>query len=210
MAQLWEKPLDLQCARPLRRPVGRGARARSPRAYTFVEKKQHGTNPGVTVTDAAGREWHVKQPPHNHQGAEGPVEVVLSRVLSAVGYHQPPVYFLPSFTMTDADRHARRAGRAVPAEDRRARQARRLVVAAEPVRRHAAVSGTARHPADVRQLGSQERQQHALRNEVGRRRGAAVLVRGARSRHRARRDRPPEAEAQRSGSLRARTGSSTA
>jgi hypothetical protein len=29
------------------------------------------------------------------------VEVVLSRVLSAVGYHQPPVYYLPSFTMDD-------------------------------------------------------------------------------------------------------------
>jgi hypothetical protein len=78
-------------------------RAPAPQAtYTFVAKKQHGTNPGVTVTDSRGREWHVKQPPHNHQGAEGPVEVVLSRVLSAVGYHQPPVYFVPSFTMTDA------------------------------------------------------------------------------------------------------------
>ena len=56
----------------------------------------------MTVTDPQGREWHVKQAPHNHQGAEGPVEVVLSRVLSAVGYHQPPVYFVPSFAMTDA------------------------------------------------------------------------------------------------------------
>jgi hypothetical protein len=27
--------------------------------------------------------------------------VVVSRVLSAVGYHQPPVYFLPSFTLGD-------------------------------------------------------------------------------------------------------------
>jgi hypothetical protein len=56
----------------------------------------------VTVRDHLGRQWHVKQPPHNDQGAEGPVEVVLSRVLSAIGYHQPPVYFLPSFTMVDA------------------------------------------------------------------------------------------------------------
>jgi hypothetical protein len=30
------------------------------------------------------------------------VEVTVSRVLSAVGFHQPPVYFLPSFTMTDS------------------------------------------------------------------------------------------------------------
>jgi hypothetical protein len=66
----------------------------------------------VTVRDPLGREWHVKQPPHNDQGAEGPIEVVLSRVLSAVGYHQPPVYFLPSFTLTDtAGTHAEPGGR---------------------------------------------------------------------------------------------------
>jgi hypothetical protein len=67
-----------------------------------VERKKQGTNPGVTVRDAGGREWHVKQPPHNDQGAEGPIEVTLSRVLSAVGYHQPPVFFLPTFSMKDA------------------------------------------------------------------------------------------------------------
>ena len=33
------------------------------------------------------------------QGREGAPEVVVSRVLSALGYHQPPVYFLPSFTV---------------------------------------------------------------------------------------------------------------
>jgi len=78
-------------------------RAPDPRAtYTFIERKQHGTNPGITVRDPQGREWHVKQPPHTEQGAEGPIEVVLSRVLSAVGYHQPPVYFLPSLTVKDA------------------------------------------------------------------------------------------------------------
>jgi len=79
-------------------------RAPDPHAtYTFIERKQHGTNPGITVRDPHGREWHVKQPPHTEQGAEGPIEVVLSRVLSAVGYHQPPVYFLPSLTVKDAN-----------------------------------------------------------------------------------------------------------
>jgi hypothetical protein len=63
---------------------------------------KHGTNPGVTVTDPEGRQWSVKQAPTSDRGAEGPVEVVLSRILSAVGYHQPPVYFMPTFTMTDA------------------------------------------------------------------------------------------------------------
>jgi hypothetical protein len=69
--------------------------------YTFVRNKEHGVNPGVVVRDPAGRVWHVKQSNGQPLGDEGPVEVTLSRVLAAVGYHQPPVYFLPSFTMAD-------------------------------------------------------------------------------------------------------------
>jgi hypothetical protein len=102
MAQLWEKPVDLEARDLYYGPWGR-ERAPSPDAtYTFKAKKQHGTNPGVTVTDPEGREWGVKQAPASDRGAEGPVEVVLSRILSAVGYHQPPVYFMPSFTIADA------------------------------------------------------------------------------------------------------------
>jgi hypothetical protein len=101
LAALWERPSNLETRDLFNGPWG-AERAPDPNAeYTFVRPKQGGVNPGVIVNDALGREWHVKQPPHNHQGAEGPVEVVLSRVLSAVGYHQPPVYFLPSFTMRD-------------------------------------------------------------------------------------------------------------
>jgi len=67
-----------------------------------VRPKSSGVNPGMVVTDPEGREWHVKQGLEHHSGAEGPVEVVLSRVLSAIGYHQPPVYYLPSFSLRDA------------------------------------------------------------------------------------------------------------
>ena len=112
MAQLWEKPLDLETRDLFHGPWGAELAPDPNAVYTFAATKQHGTNPGVTVTDPAGREWSVKQAPHNDQGAEGPVEVVLSRILSAVGYHQPPVYFLPSFTMTDATgTHAEPGGR---------------------------------------------------------------------------------------------------
>jgi hypothetical protein len=107
IAELWQSP-DARGAQPIAtRDLYYGPwgpeRAPDPHAvYTFVDRKQHGTNPGITVLDPQGREWHVKQPPHTDQGAEGPVEVVLSRVLSAVGYHQPPVYFVPSLTVKDA------------------------------------------------------------------------------------------------------------
>ena len=73
MSQLWEKPLDLESRDLYYGPWGL-ERAPDPHAtYTFIGKKQQGTNPGVTVRDPEGREWHVKQPPSNDQGAEGPV-----------------------------------------------------------------------------------------------------------------------------------------
>ncbi|HMF95634.1 MAG TPA: hypothetical protein VKE96_15135 [Vicinamibacterales bacterium] len=113
LAELWQSPDGVGAQSPSQGPVATRdlfygpwgpERAPDPGAvYTFVERKQQGTNPGITVRDPHGREWHVKQPPHTDQGAEGPIEVALSRVLSAVGYHQPPVYFLPSLTVKDAD-----------------------------------------------------------------------------------------------------------
>jgi hypothetical protein len=102
LSALWERPHDLRDQDLFNGPWG-AARAPDPNAvYTYVRPKQGGTNPGVVVQDPAGREWHVKQPPHNDHGEEGPVEVTVSRVLSAIGYHQPPVYFLRSFLMRDA------------------------------------------------------------------------------------------------------------
>ena len=104
MAELWQDPHDI-ATRDLFVGQWSADHAPDPQAvYTFVRTKKGGTNPGVVVRDPRGREWHVKQPPkRSSQGEEGPSEVVLSRVLSALGYHQPPVYFLRSFTMVDGD-----------------------------------------------------------------------------------------------------------
>jgi hypothetical protein len=99
MSELWQRPQDVRSSDLLYGPWGRG-RAPNPSArYRVVGVKDHGTNPGLTVRDPDGRLWSVKQPPHNDQGAEGPIEVVLSRVLSAVGYHQPPVYYVPMLSV---------------------------------------------------------------------------------------------------------------
>jgi hypothetical protein len=101
MDELWREPADL-ATRDLFYGQGGKDRAPDPDAvYTFKERKQQGTNPGVTVLDPEKREWHVKQPPKNDQGAEGPTEVTLSRILWAIGYHQPPEYFLKEFTIVD-------------------------------------------------------------------------------------------------------------
>jgi hypothetical protein len=99
ISELWEEPRDIGAQDLFNGPWG-AAHAPDPDAvYTFIRPKEGGVNPGVVVRDAVGREWHVKQPHRGGLGDEGPVEVVLSRVLSGLGYHQPPVYFLRSFAM---------------------------------------------------------------------------------------------------------------
>jgi hypothetical protein len=111
-ATLWESPTDLRSRDLVYGPWGR-ERAPDPRAtYTLEELKHSGVNPGMTVTDPQGREWSVKQAYPGGLDNEGPVEVAVSRLLSAVGYHQPPVYYLPTFTLKDDwGTHVERGGR---------------------------------------------------------------------------------------------------
>jgi hypothetical protein len=102
MSELWVEPQDLATRDLFYGPWGRENAPVADVPYRFVKPKTSGTNPGMTVTDTDGREWSVKQAsPDPERGDEGPVEVTLSRVLSAVGYHQPPVYYLHSFTLID-------------------------------------------------------------------------------------------------------------
>lgn len=100
-ASLWERPAGLTALDVFHGRWGR-EHAPDPHAtYTLVERKHTGVNLGMTVRDAKDREWSVKQAYPGGLDAEGPVEVALSRLLSAIGYHQPPVYFLPSFMLKD-------------------------------------------------------------------------------------------------------------
>jgi hypothetical protein len=99
-ATLWQQPIDLEERDLLYGPWGRDNAPDPADTYTLVEVKHTGINPGLTVRDSEGRQWSVKQP-FGEGDDEGPSEVVLSRVLSAVGYHQPPVYYLRSFTLRD-------------------------------------------------------------------------------------------------------------
>jgi hypothetical protein len=101
-ASLWIEPTNLATRDLYYGPWGRN-HAPDPKAvYTLVERKHTGVNLGMTVTDPEGREWSVKQPYPGNVDSEAPVEVALSRILSAVGYHQPPVYYLPAFYLKDA------------------------------------------------------------------------------------------------------------
>jgi hypothetical protein len=113
MAELYKRPVDVSERDTFHGPWGEERAPDEHATYRLARHKQHGVNPGLTVSDPQGREWHVKQAPQRApNGTEGPVEVVLSRVLSAVGYHQPPVYFVRSFTVAEAaGTHVERGGR---------------------------------------------------------------------------------------------------
>jgi hypothetical protein len=73
---------------------GVGGRRYAPPAdapFTLVGKDETGFSVSYDVTSADGIEWSAKV------GPEAQTEVVLSRVLWGLGYHQPPVYYLPSW-----------------------------------------------------------------------------------------------------------------
>jgi hypothetical protein len=88
IAELWEAPREDAAFDLFWGPWGEKLAPRADAEYKFVKEKTTGFSPGLTVVDDDGSEWSVKQ------GAEAGVEVVVSRILSAIGYHQPPVYYV--------------------------------------------------------------------------------------------------------------------
>jgi hypothetical protein len=99
--RLWSDPGNLQSKDLFYGQWGVERRPNPKAVFRFVERKHAGVNPGMTVVDPQGREWSVKQIPAGALDVEAQVEVTLSRLLQAIGYFQPPVYFLPEFTLKD-------------------------------------------------------------------------------------------------------------
>jgi hypothetical protein len=94
LAELWVEP---EPGRDLFHGVGGARLAPDPKArYTVIEIKRGGFSGGYTVTDPSGREWSAKFPP------EAAAEVVASRLHWGIGYHQPPIYYLPQWTAAKA------------------------------------------------------------------------------------------------------------
>jgi len=93
LAELWQDPGNI-AARDLR--WGRGGKALHPSPETEYEFKALdavGYSAGYDVVDPQGRKWDVKT------GDEGQPEVVASRLLWAIGYHQPTVYYVPDWKL---------------------------------------------------------------------------------------------------------------
>jgi hypothetical protein len=93
VAQLWLEPRDLE-KRDLFHGAGGAALAPDPSApYELVAIDNSGYSPGYDVRDRRGTDWSVKL------GIEAQPEVVASRVLWAIGYHQPPTYLLKDWKL---------------------------------------------------------------------------------------------------------------
>ena len=92
LSQLWQEPTDLQ-SRDLLVGASVGAPKPEPPVFTFIKADQRGFSPGYDVRDSKGVEWGVKL------GPEAQTEVVASRILWAIGYHQVPNYYLTSWKL---------------------------------------------------------------------------------------------------------------
>lgn len=93
LAQFWEDPGDVASWDLMAGPTLL-AMPDASLPFSHQSTKSSGFSPGYDVKDAAGREWSVKM------GPEAQSEVVASRLLWAAGYHQPPTYYLPAWTLT--------------------------------------------------------------------------------------------------------------
>ena len=92
-AELWHEPVDLLQRDLFAGPGGAALAPSASNTFEFVSFKTSGTNPGYEVRDEAGRVWSVKL------GVEAQSEVTTSRILWALGFHQPATYYLPEFKM---------------------------------------------------------------------------------------------------------------
>jgi hypothetical protein len=92
ISQLWEEPVDLE-KRDLFIGPSAGAPPPEPPTFVFVKADRTGFSPGYDVRHASGVEWSIKL------GPEAQTEVVASRILWAIGYHQIPTYYLTQWSM---------------------------------------------------------------------------------------------------------------
>ena len=107
IAELWQEPVNLE-QRDLFHGTGGAGLAPADTAFQFVARDTSGWSPGFDVRDSNGVEWSVKL------GPEAQTEVVTSRILWAIGFHQPPTYYLGRWSLMGAEAGPQPAGRFRP------------------------------------------------------------------------------------------------
>jgi hypothetical protein len=91
ISQLWVDPGDVGQRDAFHGPGGPGAAVPDNGVYAVKDIDVTGYSRGYTVADPQGRIWDVKI------GAEAQSELVASRILWLIGYHQPVMYFVPNW-----------------------------------------------------------------------------------------------------------------
>jgi hypothetical protein len=104
---LWQGPPDV-ARLDLEHGSGGAALRPTDTTFTFVAADDTGWSPGFDVTDSSGLAWSVKT------GPEAQSEVAASRILGAAGFHQPPTYYLPAWSLTGAQSGPQEPGRFRP------------------------------------------------------------------------------------------------
>ena len=93
MLELWKNPDDLT-QRNLQWGPGRPADAPATNAmYTVLKRDHTGYSRGYDVVGPDKRKWSIKV------GKEAQSEIVLSRILWALGYHQPETYYVKGWQL---------------------------------------------------------------------------------------------------------------
>jgi hypothetical protein len=105
IAELWQAPSE---PRDLFHGPGGKELVPGTAPFTFVAADTTGYSPGFDVKDAAGLEWSVKT------GPEAQTEVVTSRILWAIGFHQPPTYYVEKWSLSGGPGGAQEPGRFRP------------------------------------------------------------------------------------------------
>ena len=93
LAELWVEPTDLSSRDLFGGPGGERAAPDVKAIYKVTALDTTGYSAGYDVVDPAGREWKVKL------GNEVQPEIVASRVLWAIGFHQPPMFYVGSLRL---------------------------------------------------------------------------------------------------------------
>src|SRR4029453_10228925 len=93
MLELWKNPTDL-AERDLQWGPGRPGNAPAANAtYTVVKRDDTGYSRGYDVVGPDQRKWSIKL------GREAQSEIVLSRILWALGYYQPETYYVKGWQL---------------------------------------------------------------------------------------------------------------
>lgn len=94
IAELWNDPVDLETRDLFYGPGGRELAPDPATRFEYVRDDGGGYSPGYDVRGPEGTVWSVKL------GPEAQTEVAASRILWAIGFHQVPTYYIPSWSMT--------------------------------------------------------------------------------------------------------------